>query len=419
MNMHTNPGEFRRKSAAARRDDAVEFNEVMEALKKRDAEVKQFAEKATAEIKANGEMAAETKAALEKLSEAGSKTMDRLQAVEQKMARRSFGGGDQKSIGSQFTDLPAFKSMQETREGTVRLNIKTGATITSATTDAAGSAGAGIQPDRQPGIITPAERELTIRQLLLPGRTASNSIEFVKETGFTNNAATVAEGAAKPKSTLKFSLETTAVRTIAHWFAASKQVLSDIPLLESYINGRAIFGLKYEEEEQILNGDNTGQNLHGILRQAITFKESTYSKAGDTMIDTIRRAALQVRVAEYRPTFVVLNPVDWADIELTKDDDKRYIEVSIRSGGEPRLWRLAIVETTAIPEGEFLVGATMGAQVFDREEAAIQVATQHADFFTHNLVAIRAEERLALAVTRPESFVHGYFELGESPPLND
>ena len=80
--------------------------------------------------------------------------------------------------------------------------------------------------------------------------------------------------------------------------------------------------------------------------------------------------------------------------------------------------RLAVVETTAVSAGEFLVGAGFGAQIFDREDAAVEVSTDHEDYFVKNKVAIRAEERLALTVTRPESFVHGYFDLSSSPSRN-
>lgn len=423
MSIHTNPGEMRRKSAVDRLDDAVEMNAVVAAIKTRDAEIKAFTEKAAAELKDTGKMAAETKAALEKLSESGAETQDRLQALEQKLARRSFGGGDQKSVGAEFIDLPAVKELQNTKSGTARMSLKTSISgaITSATTDANGSVGAGIVPDRLSGVVVPAGREFTIRDLLLSGTTSSNSIEYVEEKGFTNSAAAVAENPSseKPKSGIQFELKTTAVKTLAHWFPASKQVLDDLPMLMSYINGRALYGLRYKEEEQILAGNGNSDNMLGLLPQASKFMESAYSAVGDTMIDTIRRAALQVRVAEYRPAFVVLNPVDWAAIELTKDDEKRYIEVSIRQGGEMRLWRLNVIETTAMAQGEFLVGSTIGAQVFDRETSAVQVSTQHADFFTRNMLAILAEERLALAVFRPESYVHGQFALGaslDSPP---
>lgn len=422
MNMRTNPGEMRRKNAGDRLDDAVEMNAVVAALKTRDAEIKQFTEKAAAEIKANGAMAAETKSALEKLSESASETQDRLQALEQKMSRRAFGGGDdQKSFGAQLTDLPEFKTLQQTKSGTVRLEVKTGATLTSATTDAAGSVGAGIQPHRVPGIVIPGQREFRIRDLLLNGPTSSDTIEWVVEKAFTNAAAPVAEnpGSAKPKSTAQHIKKTAPVQTIAHWFAASRQVLGDVPQLMSYINDKLLYGLAYEVEEQILTGDGDGQNLLGILPQAAKFKQSLYSEEADTLHDSLRRASLQVRVAEYNPTFVVLNPVDFCKAELIKDKEDRYIEVSIRNGGEKRFWNLAVVESMSMPQGQFLVGAGMAAQVWDREQAAVQVSTQHDDFFTKNLVAVLGETRLALAVYRPDAFVHGQFDLEagfDSPP---
>ncbi|MEZ5782350.1 MAG: phage major capsid protein [Rhizobiaceae bacterium] len=321
-------------------------------------------------------------------------------------------------MGEQFTELPGFKSMQDSREGTVRLNVEPTPSHRPPLTRLVPLALAS-SADRRPGVIEQPQQELTIRQLLLPRHHVQ---QFYRIRSRRDSATTPHPlpnpGGGKAQSNIQFELLTTPVRTIAHWFAASKQVLSDIPMLQSYINGKALIGLKIEEEDQILSGDGIGQNLHGLIPQASAFMESLYSAGMDTMIDTIRRAALQVRVAQYRPTFVVLNPVDWAAIELTKDGDGSYIEVSIRQGGEMRLWRLNVIETTAIAQGEFLVGAQLGAQVFDREEAAVQISTSHSDFFTKNLIAILAEERLALAVTRPESFVHGYFELFDSPPLN-
>lgn len=415
MTVHFAAREFGRKNAGAGNDDANEFTEVLELLQARDAEIKSFAEKADAEIKATGKIATETKSALEKLSTDGVALAERLQAVEQKMARRAFGPVAAKSIGEQLTDSQEFKSFNGS--GSVRLSVKANE-LQSTTTDTNGAVGDAIVPQRLPGVLQPAQREFTIRSLLLPGRTSSNAVEYVEETGYTNNAATVAEMGASAQSHLKFDLKTVNVKNISHHIVASRNVLSDIPMLQSYVDTRLRYGLAETEEAQLLAGDGTGNNIAGLLEYAIPFNELAYSEATDTPIDTIRRAVLQVRIAELKPTFVVLNPIDWADIELQKDDNGRYIEVSIRDGGELRLWRLAVVESTVMTAGHFLVGATMAAQIFDREDAAVEVATQHADFRLNGKVAIIGEERLALTVTRPEAFVYGQFELGAETSIN-
>lgn len=393
-------------------DDKVQLKAVNDLLDQRDQEIKAFAEKANKEIKEHGTILTETKTILDGLVKDGLALQDRFQDIEQKLARR-FAANDpseQKSVGEQLSDSDDYQALTTKGRGIARLNLKAVTNITSATTGT-GGVGVGIQPTRVAGIITDPERQFTIRDLIMPGRTASNAVEFVQETGFQNMAAPQAgEGALKAQSDLSFGMVTTTVKTIAHWFKASKQVLSDIPLLQSYINGRAIYGLKYKEEEQILAGDGTGQNLLGLIPQATTFNEAL-RKAGDTKIDTLRRAILQVRVAEYRASAIALNPVDWADIELTKDSTGSYIWVNVQEGGVQRLWKLPVVDSNAVPEGEFLVGAmNIAAQVFDREDAAVEVSTEDGDNFRTNMVTIRAEERLALAVYRPESFVHGEFE---------
>lgn len=411
MNYLSNEGRreqsrFERKERAG---DQLELKDVMDALAKRDNDIKVFAEKASQEIKEHGTMLADTKTVLEGLAKDGLALQDRLQDLEQKLARRG-GGADPeelKSIGQKLVEGDEFKSMAERGRGIVRMGAKAVTNITSATTGT-GGVGIGIRPDRLAGIQAQPERPFTVRDLIMPGRTSSNAIEYVQESGFQNMAAAQAgEGAAKAQSDLSFTLKTTAVRTLAHWFRASKQVLSDLPMLMSYIDGRAIYGLKYVEEQQILAGDGTGQNLLGLIPQATAFNEAL-RKTGDTPIDILRRAILQVRIAEYRSSAIMLNPIDWADMELQKDTTGSYIWVNVQEGGQPRMWKLPVVDTNAVPQGKFLTGALdIAAQVFDREDAAVEVSTEDGDNFRTNMVTIRAEERLALAVYRPESFVYG------------
>jgi len=169
------------------------------------------------------------------------------------------------SLGHALAATEAFKQLDGGRvRGRASVEM---ATITSAdTTVGAGrSAGTSLVPGhRVPGIVTPAQRTFTVRDLIAPGKTGLASIEYVKETGYTNNARPVTEGETKPKSDLTFNMVTAPVRTIAHLFDASLQILQDAPTLASYIDARAEYGLKLKEEDQLLFGDGTGQNLHGI-----------------------------------------------------------------------------------------------------------------------------------------------------------
>jgi HK97 family phage major capsid protein len=74
------------------------------------------------------------------------------------------------------------------------------------------------------------------------------------------------------------------------------------------------------------------------------------------------------------------------------------------------LWGLPVVPTPAMPQGDFLVGAlALAAQIYDRMSPEVLISTEHADFFTKNLVAIRAEARLALTVKRPAALVYGSY----------
>lgn len=352
------------------------------------------------------------KAELAKLAEGGTALQSRLTELEQKAARSPANDNKgAKSLGQLATESEEFKAAiakGNAWKGRASFNIK--ATITSATTDAAGSAGDLIRPDRLAGIVAPPDRPMTIRSLLMPGRTSSNAIEYIKETGFTNAAAPVAEAAAKPQSDLKFDIETTAVRTLAHWVLATKQILDDVPQLQSYIDARLRYGLAYVEETQLLTGDGTGQNLLGLIPQASNF-DASRSLGTDTRIDTIRRAMTQVRLAEYRASGIVMHPADWEAIELTKDANGGYIFANPQGLAGPTLWGRPVIETQAVAEGEFLVGAfNMAAQIFDREDTVVEISTEDSDNFRKNLVTIRAEQRLALAVYRPEALVHGYFD---------
>lgn len=373
--------------------------------------VKAIAEEALGKAKSGEEVTAALKEKADEALLKMSGLAEQVATIEQKMSRGNRDGQDgEKSIGEQFVESEGFKSFEATGFAkTARgADLRLKATLTSATTDAAGSVGDAVAPTRLPGILPLPQRRLTVRDLLTQGRMDGNSLEYVKETGFTNNAAPVAEAAAKPESDLKFDIVTTSAKVIAHWMKASKQVLSDIAQLRSTIDQRLLYGLAYVEENQLLNGDGTGQNLNGIVPQATAYS-APITLTSPTSIDMIRLMMLQAALAEYPATGIVMHPSDWAWIETLKDTTGRYIIGNPQGTISPTLWGQPVVATPAMTVDKVLVGAfRLGAQVFDRWDARVETGYVNDDF-TKNLVTILAEERLALAVYRPEAFIYGDF----------
>jgi HK97 family phage major capsid protein len=323
--------------------------------------------------------------------------------LAQKFDARRPDGEEQghKSIGQQVGESPELKAFADNgASGTVTLSVK-------AVTSVAGSGAALIVPDRQAGIVGIPQRKLRIRDLLTPGRTTSNSIEYARQTARTNNAAPVAETTLKPESNYAWEVANAPVRTIAHWVPASRQAMDDIPQLESLIDGDLRYGLDDVEDLQLLLGDGQGQNVYGLYPQATPYS-APITIAGATRIDQLRLAILQVELADYDPDGIVLHPAAWTGIELTKDAAGGYIFANPQGIAGPTLWGRPVVPTKGIGTANFLVGAfKLAAQIFDRMETEVRISDQDRDNFIRNMLTIRAEKRLAMAVKRATAMVRG------------
>jgi HK97 family phage major capsid protein len=363
-----------------------------------------------------------------------------------------------KTIGEMFLESAEFKALANGRNGAnmaspwqVKASFTGGMQYKAAgdiyTALPTGELARGARAEfgtiqRDPMVISPM-RTKRVRDLFPVRTTTAAVIEYFRQIGFTtlgapgidvsrprsasgsystnNAAAGVAQRdgstfALKPQSAFQFEGHQAPVRTLAHWEAAHRNVLADEPQLRSIIDNELMYGLRLLEDNQILNGDGTGENLLGVLRtpgiQEYNWSDGAVTPVPDSKADAIRRAATLSFLAYYEPSGVVLHPNDWEDMELTKDKNGQYlIAVSVAMGGEPKVWRMPVIDTPAIDEGTALVGAFgTGAQLYDREQASIRISEQHSDFFVRNAIVVLAEQRLALAVKRPEAFVAVSFD---------
>jgi HK97 family phage major capsid protein len=342
------------------------------------------------------------------------------------------------TLGAAFAQSPAFTEFVDQfkgSDGAIR-NVRglksaeynIGGFFNTVVTGASDTSGGAFVTPARYGPVSDliGERELSVRDLCTNINISSDTFEFVQVTGKTNNAAGVAEATtsddaaisgatpgpytvatasgAKPESALTLAVVSTPVETIAHLMPITRRAAADAPQVRALVDQFLLYGLREEEEDQILNGNGTSPNLRGILQ---TSGISTVGSAG-TDLDAIVDAIRTIRADRRRPNAMVIHPNDWysTGFLLAKDTTNRYM---IADPGAPAdqqqaLWGLKVVVTEAMTENTVLVGDFRQAVVADRQQAAIYVTDSHKDWFGRNLLAVLAEERLALGVLDPDAF---------------
>jgi HK97 family phage major capsid protein len=342
------------------------------------------------------------------------------------------GGGrtQRKSLGRTVVESLEFKQMLAPYTHDGQISIPKGTHVNSAPIQVKAlltglsrtSGGAFLTPDRTDIIEMLGRAPLVLDQLISIRTTASDVVEFVQETSHTNAAAVVAEatssasptsgagagplvpapgGGYKPEGAWAFVVKQANVKTLAEWVPITKRALADVGQLEGLINDELQKDLAEIEEQQILNGDGTGENFTGIT---VTSGIQTQAFATD-IFTSIRKGITKLRtVGRVNPSAIVLNPADSETVDLTKDLQGRYYYGGPQALGQKTLWGLPVVES----EFQALHTATVAdfskAVCWDREQTTVTMTDSHADFFVRNLVAILAEERMAFGVVRPLAF---------------
>lgn len=375
---------------------------IMKSLEKVEHNLAAMSEKADGEMKSLGKVSADTKAALESIGTQQREFADRLSALEQKGALRPEGEKAEDGWGAQFVKSDSYKAFQSGAQQKARIEVKN--TLTGDDTT--------VAPDRRPGIVPGATNRLTIESLYSHIPTTSNAIEFTKEASFTNSAAEAAEAAAKAESALTWSLVNQPVSTVAHWIKISRQLAMDNTALAAYVEARMRYGVQRKVETQLVSGNGTAPNISGFLDTG-NFTAHGYADAalGSALkkLVLVRKIIADLEVAGYEPDAIVLNPADWATIEIDLlTSAVNAVRVTYTEAGQPMLWGVPVVKSVGMAADTFAVGNfRQHGHIYDREGVVVQMSESDSDNFTKNLITLRAERRLALTSEVPAAIRAG------------
>jgi HK97 family phage major capsid protein len=258
--------------------------------------------------------------------------------------------------------------------------------------------------------IVPLAREFTRVADLIPAYATDRAV-VTYYTGSTGaSAGTVSEGATKPESAPTWSEEQATVRKIATWAQPTDEVLEDFDDALQVIGGDLAAALIATENDQLLNGDGTAPNLTGILNTAGIQTVVRDDANGESRLDALLRAVTTLRTGSsfVEPDRVVLHPDDFSDIRSMKDGQGNYLLQADPAVDAPlSIWGVPVTMTTDLAVGTCLLGNFAGgARLYARQAPTLETnRTPGNPQWSENRTLLRAEERIALAVTRPNNFV--------------
>lgn len=268
-----------------------------------------------------------------------------------------------------------------------------------------------VWSDRRTELLEKPQRPLSLLDLIPVMPTASNAIDYVYESTYTEAAATRAEKAAAAESQLQFLRATATVRSIAHRMVITEELLEDAPRLRAMIDRRLGEGVMRQLETQVISGTGTAPQLRGILNTVGILTRDHRPAApinglgaptGDSYFDTIRYGIVDLALKFYHPDILVVGPVLGAKMDTAKDAEGRYI-----MSYDPvvkRAWGLRVVEAagTLLSATQAIIQDTrMSCTLYDRGSRRIETYRINDQGNTFQLT-LRGSGRWAFAVEYPE-----------------
>lgn len=262
-------------------------------------------------------------------------------------------------------------------------------------------------------------RSVHIRSLLPLGSTDASVIRFPKETGYDDGAGVAAGGTAVGQSDFDISAVSVNVEKLGTFMRITEEMLNDTPQLTAYLSARVPGKVLSVEDNQILNGSGSNNQLDGFFTagNSAAFAAGAFADAIEAAneYDVLVAAMNQLNLSNYTASTILLNPTDLHKIVLLKSTANEYLRQQIYSGIQPTIMGIPVTINTAVTAGKFLVGDLgLASQLWIRENLAVEFSREDSTNFRDYFVTVRVQERLAHSVYQPNAVVTGDFSTAKA-----
>lgn len=300
----------------------------------------------------------------------------------------AFKSRDNMSFGT--TTVEDVKGKKEVGAG-IELNFKAAATMTVS----GSSNGSAFVPTIElvPGLVPLFRNTPFLENYANVSSTSNTRIVWTEKTNPQGQAAMTPEGGLKPLISFEYKTNESSAKKVTDKIKVSTEMLDDIDFMAGEIENELKYQVDMKVDAQLLNGDGVGTNLKGVTQYAGAYVLTTIKTPTPTNADAIRAAAAQVVTLNFRANYAFVNPVEGANMDLTKNNQGSYIIPPFQSTSGLVIAGVQVVETNQIAAGALLLGDMTMFKVRNYRPFSIQYGWVNDDFEL-NLITIIGERRL-------------------------
>jgi HK97 family phage major capsid protein len=389
-----------------------EFNQAIDSIK----EVAVADATKAAEVKAAEKVEAAKSEIFVKMDEidARVKSIDAHMAEQKKFAQTD---NSKKSFGEIVTSsikADDLLKVKNNKSESLNFDVKAAATITTGNY----SGGTVGLTSWDPSFTRVARRNPFLRQIVTVRPVSDKYVAWAEQANRDGGAGNTAEGAAKSQADFDIVETSKLVEKITAYTKASKESLADISFLQSEINNDLLSLIELKLDTDLLMGSGVSPVMKGINEYATAFAAGglANSMTPANEFDVLRAAIYQVENAYHQPSYILLNPIDVAKIDMLKDANNNYLT---HNAGSQFMFRafygVPVIANNGVTAGSFFVGDFSKSNLGIREEVNIQIGYENDDF-TKNLVTILAEMRAVhyIKTNHTAAIVKGTFAVGKA-----
>jgi len=213
-------------------------------------------------------------------------------------------------------------------------------------------------------------------------------------------AAMVAEGAAFPESTAAWVTNTINIRKIGDTLPVSEEFFEDENMFAAELNMFLDTNVRIKRNDQIVNGDGTGENLKGLFASIDAYTPVASGITDASIYDLavkVSESITSVGGSKYAPDFALMNIADINKMKLKKDANNNYVMPPFASRDGRQVDQMIVLEENAVTPNTMVIGDRRYARIYEIAGVQLSRGLVNAQF-TSDLETLKARTRLAFLI---------------------